>query len=91
MPGFVSWRTEPMKVEVTIERDKDGRLHGYVIERGEDLEGKEVIYKGEDMLSKGFFKYIDIACSECTGKLHSMFKSSILHPLDIKFHYPHGR
>ena len=43
------------------------------------------------MLSKGFFKYIDIACSECTGKLHSMFKSSILHPLDIKFHYPHGR
>jgi hypothetical protein len=80
-----------MDVEVSIERDKDGRLHGYVIERAEDLEGNEVVYKGEDMLSKGFFKYIDIACSECTGKLHSMFKSSILDPLKISFIYPGRR
>jgi len=80
-----------MEIEVSIERDNDGRLHGYVLQRGEDLDGNEVIYKGEDMLAQRPFKYIDNACSECAGKLHSMFRSSMISPLKIKFLYPNGQ
>jgi len=80
-----------MDVEVAIERDKDGRLHAYVIERYENVHGGELIRKGDDMLSKRVFRYIDNACSEAAGRLHSMFKSSIADKLNITFIYPDGR
>jgi len=80
-----------MDVEVSIERDKDGRLHGYVIERYEALNGDEAIRKGDDLLKKRVFKHVDNACSECAGHLHGINKTSSFRPLNIKFHYPDGK
>jgi len=75
-----------MKIEVSIERDQQGRLHGYIVEWA-----GEAVLRGDDLLKHRTFKHIDNACSECTGKLHSMFKSSIMDPLKITFIYDGGK
>ena len=79
-----------MNVEVSIERDPDGRLHGFVIERYEDRNGDELVRKGSDMLAKRIYKYVSLACSECASQLHGKNKTSILNPLEIKFIYLPG-
>jgi hypothetical protein len=77
-----------VKVEVSIERDSDGRLHAYVLERGEDRNGDETIRKGADLLKSRFVSSTETARQECDGKLRDLFKFA---PPTITYIYPDGQ
>ena len=63
------------KLEVSLERDLKGRLHGYVLERFEDADGiGEVIAKGEDLLKHRTVRDVETAVAECNLQLGKIFK-----------------
>jgi hypothetical protein len=75
-----------VKIEVTIERDPSGRLHGHVLQRREDSDGNEWIVKGDDLLTNTVFKNVDAAVQECDRKLQEMFK--LIDPPAITWIFP---
>lgn len=77
-----------LKIEVSIERGSDGRLHAYVIERGEDRNGDETIRKGADLLKGRYISSTETARQECEGKIRDLFKSA---PPMINYIYPDGQ
>ena len=62
-------------IEISLERDKDGWLHGYVIERTQDAQGDETVQKGTDLLKHGSFARMDSARNECEARIKAMFES----------------
>jgi hypothetical protein len=78
------------KLEVSLERDSRGRLHGYVLERYEDSDGSsEQIAKGEDLLKDRTIRDVESAVGECNRRLKAMFK--LIDPPTIVFISPNNQ
>ena len=73
-----------MTVDVLIERDKLGRLHGYVLQQ----RGDGVIEKGDDMLKKRVFRDVSMAKLECDRIIREFFKEPIVTLDRITYTFP---
>jgi hypothetical protein len=71
-----------MTIEIQIERDSGGRLHGFVLEHRRD----GFTAKGEDLLQARVFRQVDSAVMECDRQILALFQ--LVEPPKINYVLP---